>query len=74
MHAGCICVAMDIFEWKILEGPVIHGSRSMVNGCGLRWSASSGRMGSKDRRKEASELRCFTVNDIADAMPVDSED
>lgn len=31
-------------------------------------------MGSKDRRKEASELRCFTVNDIADAMPVDSED
>jgi hypothetical protein len=49
----------------MVEGPVIHGSSKMVNARGTTESAmDSGMTGSKDSRKEASELRCFTVNAI----------
>lgn len=57
---------MEILEWKTLEGPVIQGSRRIVNGFGVTVPcANSEMMGSKDRRNEASALRCFTDNAMA---------
>ncbi|KAK5632982.1 hypothetical protein RRF57_008696 [Xylaria bambusicola] len=62
MQAGCFCVVLEIRGWNIVDGPVIHGSSSIVNGCGSTESATdSGITGSKESRNEASELRCFTV-------------
>ena len=47
-----------------MDGPVIQGSRRIRKGSaaipGLRFSGR----GSKERKKEASPLRCFTVNAI----------
>lgn len=71
MQAGCFCDAMEIRGWSIVDGPVIHGSNRMVNGCGITESAiDSGMTGSKDNRKEASQLRCFTVNAMMDESGV----
>lgn len=73
IQAGFMWVVMENFEWKTLEGPVIQGSKRIVNGRGFTvpW-ANSGMIGSKDKRNEASELRCFTVTAIANVGVVDS--
>lgn len=66
MQGGRLCVVVDIFEWKIMDGPVSHGSRRTVKGRGLaaRTEAPEGGAGSKERRKEASAFRCLIVTDI----------
>lgn len=63
MQAGCFGSVVEIRGWNIVDGPVIHGSSRIVNGCGITESAiDSGMTGSKESRNEASELRCFTVS------------
>lgn len=66
MQAGSLCVDIAILGWKILDGPVIQGSRMTRKGSaiGAPGSVLDGR-GSKERRKEASAFRCFTVSAIA---------
>jgi hypothetical protein len=71
IQAGRLCDVVEILEWNIVEGPVIHGSSRMVKGRGVTESAiDSGMMGSKDSRNEASELSCFTFNAILDKAGV----
>ncbi len=56
---------MENLEWKILDGPESHGSRRMVKVTGGSLAVGrSKRVGWNVRRKEVSEFRCFTVNDI----------
>jgi hypothetical protein len=66
MQAGFLWVVRDSLEWKILEGPVIQGSKRTRKGLALT-APDIGfvRRGSKDRRKEASPLRCLTVSAMA---------
>lgn len=65
MQDGFLCVEMENLECQILEGPESQGSSNTVNGL----TDSLGErgyviMGAKERRKEASALRCLTVKDI----------
>jgi hypothetical protein len=66
IHAGVLCLVMAILECHIFEGPETHGSRRIVN-AGFVCPGVGGKefgIGSKVRRKEASELICLTVKDI----------
>lgn len=65
MQGGFLWVEMESLEWKILDGPVIQGSRRTRKGSALTAPGIGlAGMGSKDRKKEASPLRCLTVNAI----------
>lgn len=67
MQAGYLCEVMERRGWNMVDGPVIHGSSRTVYGRGVTESArDSGMTGSKESRKEASELRCFSVNAMID--------
>ncbi len=65
MHDGSFWVEMENFGCHTVDVPRSHGSRTMVKAYGDRLvQKGDWRMGSKVRRKEASELRCLTVKDI----------
>jgi hypothetical protein len=60
---------MENFGWNIFEGPDIQGSRRIVKAFELcPGVGGKGAMGSKERRNEASELRCLTVKDIFESL------
>lgn len=69
MQDGCFCLDMENFGCQIFEVPVIHGSRSIVKGFG-EWLEEGGKgsMGWKERRNDASLLRCLTVKDIFESL------
>jgi hypothetical protein len=68
-HAGCLWIEVENFECKIVEDPPSQGSRTMVKafveGSG---DGGNGWTGSKERRNEASLLRCLTVKDIFEPL------
>ena len=69
MQEACICLDIENLGCHILDVPVIHGSRRMVNGLdGFSADGGNGVVGVKVRRKEASELICLTVKDIFEAL------
>lgn len=55
----------DIFGWRTVDGPVIHGSRRIRNGSGSGPAFESVLTGANERRNEASSLICLTVNAMA---------
>jgi hypothetical protein len=66
IHAGIVCLEMENLECHIFEEPETQGSRRIVNGlfdCPGVGGKEVG-IGSKVRRKEASELTCLIVKDI----------
>lgn len=66
MHGGSVCLVEENREWNIFEGPTSQGSRTIVKAllAGVGVEGGEAEVGSKVRRKDVSELRCFTVKDI----------
>lgn len=61
---GILCSETENLGCHILDEPESHGSKRMVK----EPEEGVGCAGLKDRRKEASELRCLTVKDIFEAL------
>lgn len=69
MHDGVLCLDTENLGCHILDSPDSHGSRRMVKeASGCPGEGGKGRIGRNVRRKDASVLRCLTVNDIFEEL------